>query len=241
MSKKNKIELGTFSNECFGSIPLEIDKATYNRMCEIFNDDKTKLNNYYDNLVYRLDAWLKKNDLAIPDKEDFIRFIIDNKSITHHGKSLPKISDDQLIKYAKEYSKRLQALIVAKEQQVELPIWKIDQDLVPNLFKLLSDNLIDEAEREKFIGVFTNKPPRQKVDWKSTTTLLIYFIDQLIEKGVISRNFSFAKFLENNFLTNGKVVSNIKQAKENIKNAKKGKPNNYQIIDNILIALLEVK
>jgi len=118
-------------------------------------------------------------------------------------------------------------------KKVASNIWIKDHAFLEELVDLLlKENLIDTSQREEFIALFLQKDGNgNKVNWLGKITLLIYLIDSLRQENVIDGNLSINNFIELNFLNNGNLIQNIKQAKSNIKNNKQGKPQNSSFVD----------
>jgi hypothetical protein len=107
--------------------------------------------------------------------------------------------------------------------------WTKEEPTLEQLSKYLYKNSLI-LDLNSFCDV-NNPNLKHRIDWRGTQTLLIYLFKELKEKGFIDSNISENSFIESNFTQKGKIIANVRNSKFNIKESKKSKPRNHNIID----------
>lgn len=154
--------------------PIRLPDSLIEELRAIVNSDKESIEKDYIEQISRIDMFLKREVGAIPRNQDFVNWFYDNKKFGQWGAKLPKITDKQIIDYAKQYVEELK-----KAAKKNTPI----ADLGFFSFRLLKDIEYLEKLREKlvpkfvspnttfdaFLEVFTAKPLKDiknRIEWQ---------------------------------------------------------------------------
>lgn len=226
-----KYQLGSFSNDGL-SIGLSNSELSDEDMIKIRNLVSIDMSNIEIDLteqLYRMENFLKKEIGVIPRSEDFVKWFYDKRKINQTGKSLPRISDDELIDFTKVYLSELKRK-TTKRQNINDEIWLLDVSLLQRLTDFLFQNKCIDNNQD-FYNVFNDA--NKRVNWLADVTLLIYLLDEKLK--TFTRIPLINRFIENSFYHKNKHITNLKNIKYNLYNNKNSKPRNYQLIDNFFI------
>ncbi|MBN8671472.1 MAG: hypothetical protein J0L80_12345 [Chitinophagales bacterium] len=220
--------------------PIEISDETIKQMRVLVDSDIDRIKENFRAQLKRLDQFLKNEVGVIPKEDEFALWFYKQKSFVEWGERLPKIDDDKMIEFSLLYLNDLKKRVKNRNLSITISenLWAGSEEALEFLALMLSKEykFISDTQKDEFITLFSN-PERNKINWKSTTTTLVYLIVLLIEKKFISSTMKMNSFIENNFLSNGRVIRNIKQTRSNIKDNKSGKPQNCTSIDSIINTL----
>lgn len=240
MKKKNvKGTVGTYSDELGTGLAHILSEETVSEGRKIVERDKTLIIEDIKVQINRLEVFLKNYIWAIPKVEDLANWIFDKKKITQTRDSLPRITDEEIIFYTKEYLNQLKNTadsydnpLVNKEFALQ---WIGTREQLSSLYKTLIEEkfISPKTSLETFTAAFSNENPlgvNKKILWlkmglnkmpnkKSISDL----IDILIEKKLIEKPNVLTKVLSNTFCT---LEGNTKFTHSNL--AKEGSYSEYR-------------
>ncbi len=146
---------------------LEQAKAIIKRDLENIEQDFRKQ-------LHRLDSYIKKNIGAIPREDDFVKWFFDKKKINETGKNLSKITDEEIICYAKKYVEELHKYVNFSDDNTFLKLNYGPKN--PDVIKLLYNNLNPEKIEISFSDfekIFNSQKINEKIHWKGTEIELV--------------------------------------------------------------------
>lgn len=111
MEGKNKVKLGTFSNDGLGSNLGQFDNETVKKMQEIVENDLSDIKKDFFNNLKRLEKLIIEKIGSYPDETEFAQWFFDKKRITEWGENLPQITDEEIFKKAIIYTKESESKI----------------------------------------------------------------------------------------------------------------------------------
>jgi|JI6StandDraft_1071083.scaffolds.fasta_scaffold02025_3 hypothetical protein len=227
-NKKTKPTFGTFSNDglSMGFAFLEFKDSDLAKMDNIIKENLRKIEEDFLEQLQRLDSIIKSEIGAIPRKEEFANWFFNKKKISELGTNLVKISDDEIIEYAKEYVKIFKAKI--KQTNTTNASKSKDLSIISKGAIYNKEKLIDffaqkifcpETNREDIVAIFSY--PIQKA--KGNLKLKIYnkefvFILKILKEEDILVNRGLFKRIEdcNCILSSNSTIlkeNNLDQAK----------------------------
>ncbi len=171
---KKEYQIGTFSDSLGTGLAniLSEDKIEIAR--KIVADDIKAIRQDVLEQINRLGELLKDEVGAIPRTEDLADWMFDKKKIWETGNTIPKITDKEIIQYAKEYVASLKMMIHQSGKPVkgELQVfqWSGPQEQLTALYnRLIMDGFIgSKTSLEAFSAIFSGcdiSNIKEKIIW----------------------------------------------------------------------------
>jgi len=181
MNKDTKLKLGTYSNDGLGLADIQFSDGQLKAANKIINEDLEKIKVDFKEQLSRLDGFIKSKIGAIPRTEDFVLWFFDKKKFKQTGSNLPKISDEEIIDYAKDYVDYLNNYMLSySEDEVFLRLNYGSKNM--EIIKLLYENLNPEKieiEFSDFKRIFSSQEVIKKIRWKGTEVQFVKLFTQI--------------------------------------------------------------
>lgn len=192
-------------------------------------------------------------DFISKNVDQYLREKIEKGLFRHELRML--IRNDYLIPSQKQDMPRMSEDLLQElhdwlnEDEPDLPIKsKIGHDpsqkpwlATDNALKLLAKYLIEEncltkTDKKLFISIMKGTyKDENRIKWCSSSTLLIYLFDRLLNNRYFTKHIPLYSFIELNFVDKKEgSLSGVRQMIQNITANKTGKPRNHAMIDEIL-------
>ncbi|WP_417369805.1 hypothetical protein [Flavobacterium beibuense] len=174
MTKDKLSRLGTFSNNGLGtSINTIPSEDLIKEAQDIVDKDLKKIKSDFKKQLYRLENFIKDEIRVIPRTDDFVNWFFNKKKITQNGKSLPKIKDEEIIRYAKEYLIQLKTITqpesLSKEFELKSFQWQSNPEKLNHLYlNLISNKYIGNTDFKTFELIFSGanlSVLKSKITW----------------------------------------------------------------------------
>lgn len=182
MNKNKKSKLGTYSNDGLGMglIDIEFSDEQLKEATKILDEDLSEIRRDFMEQLLRLDSFIKSDIGAIPRTEDFILWVFDKKKIDQTGKKLPKITDKEIIDFAKDYTEKLRNYTnySNSDKFLKLNYGSNNHEVI----KLIYDNLNPEkieTNYSDFEKIFGNYEITNKIRWKGSETEFVNLFTQI--------------------------------------------------------------
>ncbi len=147
--KRNPIKASFVKSNAIPALPIiEFSEEQIIEMRKIISKDRANIKQDFITQMRRLDDFIKKHIGVIPREKDFVNWFFDKKRATQWGKNLPKVTDDDIIAYAKIYLKELQLKIKSNTSEANKKNllsyrWIKDEEPLYKLYSLLIPDFID--------------------------------------------------------------------------------------------------
>jgi hypothetical protein len=233
---KSKYGLGTFSNGGLGSIIKGPADAVIEAMQLRIKNDENQIGQNYDEIINRVDEYIKKNIGAFSSKSSFAKWFYDKLKINHTGKNLRKVTEEEIFLNAKEYVEYLDKIRRSSKIGPLRLNYGMKNDLV---IKILFDNLYPEKidlHLNEFKNHFSKTNFDSLIRWKGTETEFVNLFTSIKfddNNLFISLSNHFENRQGKKFLPNQLSVSKSKSTEANYR----GKEN----IENLLKLIKEIR
>ncbi|SDF29461.1 hypothetical protein [Epilithonimonas hungarica] len=183
MSKNKKLKLGTYSNDGLGMglADIQFSDEELKAANKIINEDLEKIKMDFTEQLSRLDGFIKNEIGAIPRAEDFVLWFFDKKRIRETGNYLSKITDEEIIDYAREYVEYLNNYIFSsseKEVFLKLNYGSKNMEIINLLYDNLNPEKID-VNFSDFRNIFSSQEVIKKIRWKGTEVQFVNLFTQI--------------------------------------------------------------